>query len=448
MKNSAPKILCATDFSDNARTAAEVAAAIAVRLGAKLELVHVADEAHDYTEETTAFRAFLREYQASLKKEVQRLRGTGASVRGVLLHGNWAEIAIVEYIEKSSPLFAVVSSVSKTTFDRWTIGSVSESITQRSSIPTLVVRNPQRLLAWARQEQPLDVLAAVDFTVNSDAALSWMKVLREVGACRFTVAHINWPPAEHGRAAAASGQPLARNLPSVKRQLRRDLRDKAAEILDDTAEVQVQPNWGRPDAALVHLAIANDADLIVIGAHQRRGLERLAHASISRGVLRHATMSVACVPASTVVTHGVGHRHHVRRVLVATDFSTVGDQAVPWGYATLSRGGVVKLVHVVGRGKRTTAAEDRRRIAEARDKLAALVPLDAAAGQIGTEFLVTLGADAASSIRAAVADFGPDIICLGSRGHSPIADALMGSVARAVMEQNRQPVLLVRPIPS
>lgn len=37
-------ITCGTDFSDGARRAATVAAALAVRLGARLQLVHVIDE--------------------------------------------------------------------------------------------------------------------------------------------------------------------------------------------------------------------------------------------------------------------------------------------------------------------------------------------------------------------------------------------------------------------
>jgi nucleotide-binding universal stress UspA family protein len=447
MAAPASRIVCATDFSDNARSAAEVAAAMAVRLGAELELVHVADEAHAYTDGTMAFRAFLRPFQASLKKEVERLRGVGAKVQAVLLHGKWAEIALVEYLEKAPPLLVVVSSVSKTAFDRWTIGSVSERISQQSPVPTLVVRNPQRLLAWTRRERPLKIMVAADFTLHSDAALAWIKVLRDMGNCAVTVAHINWPPAEHRTAPSGAGQPLTRNLPSVKRQLRRDLREKVAEVLDDTVEVQVQPNWGRPDAALVHMAIEGDADLIVIGTHQRHGLSRLAHASISRGVLRHAPMSVACVPAPLAMTHGVGHRHHIRRVLVATDFSVAGDQAIPWAYAMLGSGGVLKLMHVLDTGIRRTAAEDRRRIAEARDKLAALVPGNAVAGSVETELDVTVGSDPALRIRAVVAEFGPDVICLGSRGHSLIAETVIGSVARAVMDQNRQPVLLVRPTP-
>jgi nucleotide-binding universal stress UspA family protein len=53
MKTTARRIVCATDFSPNARSAADVALAIALPLGATLVLVHVTDQAHALEESTT-----------------------------------------------------------------------------------------------------------------------------------------------------------------------------------------------------------------------------------------------------------------------------------------------------------------------------------------------------------------------------------------------------------
>ena len=452
MKTPARNIVCATDFSANADGAADVAAAMAIKRGLDVVLVHATDEARAYTEGTKAFREFLRPVRARLNKEAKRLRRLGAKVQEVLLHGQWAETAIVEYLEQHPSELVVLSSVSKTTFDRWTVGSVSERVSQRSPVPTLVVRAPEALLEWVRGRRELKVVVAADFSMNSDAALAWTATLEKFGSCAVTVAHINWPPDEErealmrSRAAveerAAIGSAV-RSRGRVRRQLARDLQRKADDVLKGSVEVLIKSNWGRPDAAVVHLANGSRADLMVIGAQQRQGLRRLAHTSISRGVLRHAPMSVACVPVSSVVTQGFGQRTHVRRVLVATDFSANGDRAIPWAYAVLRSGGAVKLVHVIISKKTPTPAHLRRMIAEARKKLTALIPASAAADGIESEMEVFMATDPAKAIGIAARSFAPDMLCLGTRGHGSIVDLLPGSVARAVMQQSRQPVLLV-----
>lgn len=455
MKPTTRRIVCATDFSDNARAAADVAAAIALRLRALLVLVHVADETGTYHEGTREFRAMMRRGNSMLRKENLRLRREGAVVEDVLLHGRWAEDAILEFLEKNPPAFVIVSSVSKTEFDRWTIGSVSERIAQQSPVPILVVREPARLLAWAREGRDLNVMVAVDFTAVSDAALSWVKELRKIGPCAITATHISWPP-DDLRAAGAT-KPTTKITPSVRRRLIRDVEQRAGELLDGAVAVRVETNWGRPDYALVRLAADMDADLLVLGSHQRHGLQRLAHPSISRGVMRHATMSVACVPLSVATRHGLGHHPRLRRVLVATDFSAAGDSAVPWAYALVPSGGIVKLVHIIaasnGAGpvvprhnpKHDGPGEAHVRIKVAGDHLAALVPPET--DTVSTELEVIVERDVARGINHAARAFGPDVICLGARRRSALAEKFAGSTVRAVIAGNTHPVLLVRPPP-
>lgn len=456
MNSTARRIVCATDFSPNARRAADVALAIALRWRATLVLVHVADQAHTFGEGTKDFRGAMRKAKAQLRKEARRLGRGSARIQEVLLHGRWAELAVGDFLAESPPSLVVVSSVSKTAFDRWTLGSVSEHIAQHSPVPTLIVRKPDRFLAWARQERRLNVVVAVDFSVSADAALAFVRDLRKVGACAVTVAHINWP-AEARQWAPGEGLPLRPHSPRVRRLLLRELRRKAGEYGEGATAIRLEPNWGRPDAALVHLAAESEADLMVVGTHQRHGVKRLTHVSISRGVLRHAPMSVVCVPVPVALAHGLGHHPRVQRVLVATDLSPPGDQAIPWAYATVAAGGVVKLVHVIEpwelpsplvpryEPKRGTHGAHHARLEEARDKLAALVPPEAALRGIETEVEVVDDRDAAHGIGRAVRRFGPDVICLSTGERPAIAKALFGSVVRNVIAQNAEPVLLVKP---
>ena len=56
-----------------------------------------------------------------------------------------------------------------------------------------------------------------------------------------------------------------------------------------------ESNLGRVDRALVDWDQREGAYLLVVSSHQRKGFERLWHASVSRSILHHAPMSVAVV---------------------------------------------------------------------------------------------------------------------------------------------------------
>ena len=69
--------------------------------------------------------------------------------------------------------------------------------------------------------------------------------------------------------------------------------------------------------------------LPMAGSHQYEGIECLWHASVSRGLLNHAGMSVAIVPLASDKGGGSKMLPAVRHVLVCTDFSEVAHTALP-----------------------------------------------------------------------------------------------------------------------
>jgi nucleotide-binding universal stress UspA family protein len=60
------------------------------------------------------------------------------------------------------------------------------------------------------------------------------------------------------------------------------------------AEAQVR--WGSPAAAIRAAALAHRADLIVMASHQRHGLDRWLHGSVTEAVLRGSPVPVLIVP--------------------------------------------------------------------------------------------------------------------------------------------------------
>jgi nucleotide-binding universal stress UspA family protein len=193
------------------------------------------------------------------------------------------------------------------------------------------------------------------------------------------------------------------------------------------------------------MAHRDHVDLLVVGTHQRHGLGRLRFGSVSRTVLHHSTASVAVVPPAHETKEPALPK--LRHVLVATDFSDLGNKAVAYGCAVLRKGGTLKLIHVVEPANGASSARNKPRPAKRNPKFAsklrALVP-GGAAERFGIEEEIIENADAAEAIAQEAERFGADAICLGSHGRTGWAKTFLGSVAQGVMAKTTRPVLVVR----
>jgi nucleotide-binding universal stress UspA family protein len=446
MKNMASQpILCGTDFSENARRAANAAAALARRLGAPLRLVHAsAIPRSPLTEE-------------HLRTEAQRLHDAGAEVAAEVIEGD-ADHALTQAAQRQAARLVVVSSLGRRGPARWLLGSVAERTAESSPVPTLVVRDAAPFEAWARGERALKIFVGADFTASSDAALHWIAELRQIAPCEVVVGYVDWPPEEAARLGVSGAIGLTGNLPEIQRVLERDVREKVTRVLgEEHVQIRVIGNWGRPDAPLVEMAVEAQADLVVVGTHRWHGLDRLRHGSVSRGLLRHAPMSVVCVPTPAAVPMAGPRIRECRRVLVAVDLNEPHGFAAPHGYSIVQPGGTVRLVHNVvpfrlpnpqagGAAQEFPAKQEHALlISECEAKLRALAPNEAEARGIVTEVEVTESRDTAEALCTAAERFGADVICVGSHTRPGFTAKVLGSVSLAVLRGSRRPVLVVWP---
>ena len=193
------------------------------------------------------------------------------------------------------------------------------------------------------------------------------------------------------------------------------------------------------------MASRQHVDLVVVGTHRRHGLGRLRFGSVSRTVLHHASVPVAVVPPAEDQKRATIPK--LDRVLVATDFSDLGNKAVPYGCAILRRGGTLKLIHVIEASGAPAADKNKPRPGKGNPKLfsqlRSLVPADASESFDIQEEIIE-SADAAQAIAQEAERFRADAICIGSHGRSGLAKAFLGSVAQGVMAKSKRPVLIVR----
>jgi nucleotide-binding universal stress UspA family protein len=283
-------------------------------------------------------------------------------------------------------------------------------------------------------------MVGVSRDAASKRALKWAAGLRAIGPCSLTITQIVRSYVEGARLGIADSAASTDLEPAVQAALLRDLREWAGDAAGvGETSYSVIAGWDRVDGHLAELATGSSIDLLVVGMHRRAGLARLWQSSVSRGVIQYAESNAACVPTTAEAeAEPATDLTSFRSVLIATDFSALGNRAVGCGYRLLRDGGTAHLLYVTSND--TSAAQ-----AEAEAWLRALVPPDAASRGIVTEIHVLHEKQASDGICYAAARFGIDVICMGTHGRSELGGLLNGSLAQEVIHRSSQPVLLIKP---
>ena len=453
-------ILCGTDFTPKAAEASNAAAALACRLNEPLILLHVVESMTQFPEQSVAPGLVQQRLREELHREAERLKEQfKVEVEEQLLGGIPDEV-MVDLARRPGVRMIVLSNLGKRAGARWLLGSTSERTAQTASVPVLVVRGSTAFCEWATGKCHLKIMLGIEFSDTSDAAIRWAGELRRIAPCDIVGVHVVWPPQEQHRLGIGGSMSLASLHPEVERVATRDLEAKIARLRsigEGIVRIRLGIGFGRTDFHLVQLAQEEQADLLVLGSHQRSGFGKVWNGSVAQGCLHHAPMSVALVPQAANIKPEAVPISKVNRVLVATDFSDVSNQAIPHAYSILQPGGTVFLIHVVNPfsipnsviefmpQRSDEGSEQKALYAKAvEERLRSLIPEDFEKLGIKSEVHLIEGLDAAQAICAAAKRLGAGMICIGSHGRSGIAKAILGSVAQSVICRSPIPVITVR----
>lgn len=285
------------------------------------------------------------------------------------------------------------------------------------------------------------ILVPTDFSVQSDAALSYARLfgktfnaslhLLHVSAARLRPPHAgaNWPEDE----------------PAALRQLRdRVTRDRWSRCMTIRLVEGTDPA-----GHIARYATSAHIALIVMGTHGRGGVARLVRGSVAEKVVRTA-------PCPVVTVHGARQAPLAgfRRILLPTDFSAASGAALDAARMLAARfDASLHLLHVLpevcvdgGVASEVFVAEAPEvrtlRLMNARERLAHRIPTDLHPSTVTTE--VIFGAPA-ETIAAYAADNHFDLIVMGTHGRTGIAH-LVGSVAERVVRTAQCPVMTTRTV--
>jgi nucleotide-binding universal stress UspA family protein len=460
------RIIAAIDSSPASLNAARSAAELAGVLGDQLLLVQAVPLiAAQYPQAMLAGAIDLDEpIRQATRESLQKLRqGLAGDFPGLSIEARveigFPHEVLTSLARAEGARLIVMGTHGRGAATRLLVGSVCQRTLREAPCPVLALPiQAAPFRDWARHRRPLRVLVGVDRGPGTEAALAFLTSLRAVAACDVTMVHEYWPPAEYARLGLRGPRELGRDDPEVVAILDRDLRAALPALGGTgTADLRIRAGWGPIGAQLALEADAERADLLLLGTHQPHGLDRLITGSEAINALHACIVPLLVVPVPRAHGATTARVHPsipvLRSVLVATDFSDLGNAAIPHAYSLVRRpDSRVELLHVQERhlaapayllGDRPSMTPEQHR--EAGTKLTALIPAEATAMGIISHATVVDGGTAPEQILAAAARLGVDAIVLATHGRGGVSRALMGSVAEAVVRGSDRPVYVVKP---
>ncbi|MES1207640.1 MAG: universal stress protein, partial [Pseudomonadota bacterium] len=302
---------------------------------------------------------------------------------------------------------------------RLLLGSVAERTLRAAPCPTLVVPPSAggRLVGHGKPAR-LKVVAGIDFSPASDAALSWLGALRGRVDCDVRLIHLFVPAIEHERLGLERPMPFEVNAEVVE-TLARELRPRIHARTGTDFALRIRPVWGGEDDPLAWEADTDDADLLVIGTSQARR-------STAMRTVRGARLPVVCVPRDETPSKPEPLLP-IKTILVPTDFSSGAATAVAAAYRLLMpAGGDVVLAHIA---QPDELGLEPSRQEEIENCLLGLIPEELELPHVHLRTLVVADPSPGEAIVKAVRRAGADLVVM-----------VGGTITDHVIRNSPQPV--------
>jgi nucleotide-binding universal stress UspA family protein len=231
------------------------------------------------------------------------------------------------------------------------------------------------------------------------------------------------------------------------RKRRADVEQQLQEFVRRHTRTELRPQCFAQDGSvtdlILSLAEAQAVNLIVMGTHGLRGVDRLMLGSVTERVLRQARCPVLAVrkPAHHVVRPaGDPEPVHLGKLLLCTDFSDHAHHAAKYAFSMAKEyGAELTLLHVLEDLSRSTSLEGAtEKVAKQLEEL--ITPKTREGHNV--KATVRIGKPYQQIIQLAL-EAQIDLVIMGVRGRGALDKALFGSTTYRVIQLGSCPVLAV-----
>ena len=293
-------ILFASEIPANEK-AFSYAVAQAAEFSADLILFHAYDTLVISASETSGVRYY--DYAAAARSEMQRLeplaeraRAAGLRCEIVVRPGLPAD-QILAYARERIIDRIIMGTHSPGPIGKLLVGSVAEAVLRTSHVPVLIV-GPEVIDGSFRNYETKSVLCAVSLGDTSAVVTKFAAELAAQHNARLILQHVIRPQDRH---EVLAGRTID--------QIESDLIALVSQEIQDKIEVQAIVVPGDPTEELLYQSRAQQADLIVLGAHGATAFAAITRHGIVYKVLAHSNCPVLTLSPAVLSAAGATGDH-------------------------------------------------------------------------------------------------------------------------------------------
>jgi nucleotide-binding universal stress UspA family protein len=228
--------------------------------------------------------------EALVRAAADKLASRGIKTSTAVVEG-YPRTEIIDQAVQSKADFIITGSHGRGPIGRFFLGSVAKEVVRGAPCSVEIVRSTTQTPALT-SKGPMKILAATDGSTSSEAALRSIVARPWPADSEIKVASVidaTLPAIEPWYGA----QGYIARLDEDRSRLGNEAVAAAENILVATGlKVTRLLGEGNPKERIADLAHEWEADLIVVGSHGRRGLNRMLLGSVSESVAAHAYCSV------------------------------------------------------------------------------------------------------------------------------------------------------------
>jgi len=289
------RLLIAMDSSSGSHAAVDEIVARPWPGGSTVEVLSVVEPTHLWELSITAEEA-ARRAKELVERTVEQLCSRGLTARGVVLAGD-PKTAILDRLVELDADLAVVGSHNVSAVSRFLLGSVASAVARHAPCSVEIVRAPRE----GRSHPARKILLATDGSESSNAAalsIASRPWPTGVEIRVLTVVEFYLPPAQ-----ALLEPPFmpSSQVPQLQAEAMTHAQGSIAAAKEHLAAAGHEVSESisvlieNPKTVILEEARQWGADLIVLGSHGRRGLERFLLGGVAESVAMHADCSVEVI---------------------------------------------------------------------------------------------------------------------------------------------------------
>jgi len=291
-------ILFASEIPANEK-ALSFAVAQAKEFGANLILFHAYDTMVVAASETSGIRYY--DYAAAARAEIEHLEPLAEQIREqgisceIIVRPGLAADQILAFVRERMVDRIIMGTHAPGPVGKLLVGSVAEAVLRSSRIPVCII-GPEVVDGKYRNYATNTVLCAVSLNESSEMVARFAAEVAARHHSRLVLQHVIKP---QERAEVLAGRTIE--------DLETDLLSLIPERLQHKLSLQAIVVPGDPTEELLYQARAQQADLIVLGAHGASAFAAIARSGVVYKVLAHAHCPVVTLSPALLADCGVTH---------------------------------------------------------------------------------------------------------------------------------------------